>query len=121
MNRDWGRTHEVSDPFSCAVQPPFIPEPLLILPDGFVSRHVLLIYPFVIAIGVPLPLDQVLSGLLPPIVAYIQNLLDFVFFLIGDEVGGRALVVPSMERGFPVWGKEVNVEHWVNVPSRGET
>ena len=111
----------MSDPLPRPVQPPFIPETFLVLPDSFVRRHVLLIHPFIVAIWVPLPLDQVLSGFLSPVVAYIQNLFDFVFFLIGDKVRGRALIVPSMERGLPIWGKEVNVEHWVDIPSRGET
>ena len=87
-NGDWGGTHKVSDSVLCLVRPPFIPEPFLILPDSFIRRHVLLTYPFVIAIRVSLPLDQVLSGFLPPVVAYIQNFLDFVFLLIGDEVRG---------------------------------
>ena len=111
----------MSDSVLGSVRPPFIPEPFLILLDSFVCRHVLLTHPFVIAIRVPLPLDQVLSGFLPPVVAYIQNLFDFVFFLIGDEVRGRTLIVPSVERGLPIWGEEVNMEHWVDVPSRGET
>ena len=60
-----------------------------ILADGFVCRHVLLTHPFIVAVRVPLPLDQVLPGLPSPIVACVQNLLDFVFLLIGDEVRGR--------------------------------
>ena len=111
----------MSDPFLRSVRPPFIPEPFLILPDSFVRRHVLLTHPFVIAIRVPLPPDQVLSGFLPPVVAYIQNLFDFIFFLIGNKVRGRALIIPSMERGLPIWGKEVNVEHRMNAPGRRET
>ena len=105
----------------CLARPPFIPESFLILPDSFVRRHVLLTHPFVIAIRVPPPLDQVLSGLLPPVVTYVQNLLDFVFFLIGNEVRGRTLIVPSMEWGLLIWGEEVSMEHQVDVPSRGET
>ena len=101
----------MSDSFLHSIRPPFIPELFLILPDGFVSRHVLLTHPFVIAIWVPLPLDQVLLGFLPPVVVYIQNFFDLVFFLIGDEVRGRALIVSSMEPSLLIWGEEVNVEH----------
>ena len=101
----------MSDSVLYSVRPPFIPESFLILLDSFVRRHVLLTHPFVIAIRIPLPLDHVLLGFLSPVVAYIQNLLDFVFFLIGDEVRGRALIVSSMEPSLLIWGEEVNVEH----------
>ena len=111
----------MSDSVSHSGQPPFIPKPFLVLLDGLVREHVLLTHPFVVTIRIPLPLDQVLSGFLSPVEAYIQNLLDLVFFLIGNKIRGRTLIIPSVERSLPIWGKEVNVEHRVDVPGRGKT
>ena len=106
----------MSDPLLRATRPPFIPEPLLILPNSFVHRHVLLTYPFVIAIGISLPLDQVLSGSPSPLVAHVQNPLDLVLFLIGYKVGGRTLIVPSMERSLLVRRQQICMEHRVKPP-----
>ena len=60
---------------------PFILSSLPIFFDGFRGVHVLVIHPLVIAIRVPLPLDQVLAFLFSSIVAFLQDHLDFVFLL----------------------------------------
>ena len=61
----------MSDSFLPSIWPPFIPEPFLVLPDGFVSGHILLTYPLIIAVWIPLPLDQVLLDFLFSVVARI--------------------------------------------------
>ena len=68
---DGGRTHRCVGSTSEAMEPPFIPSSSFIFIDSFWSIDVIMIDPFIVAIGVPLPLDQVLACLLSSIVAHI--------------------------------------------------
>ena len=65
-----GGAHLCVGPVHKATKPAFILLSLLILLDSLRSVHVPMIHPLVIAIGVPLPFDQVLMLLLPSIVAH---------------------------------------------------
>ena len=64
-----------------AAKPAFILLSLLIFLDGLWSVHVRVIHPLIIAIRIPLPLDQILALLLSSIVALAQDRFDFVLLL----------------------------------------
>ena len=68
---DGGGTHQSVGRTSNVAKPAFILSSFLILPDSLRGVHVCMITPFVIAIRIPLPLDQVLALPLSSIVAHV--------------------------------------------------
>ena len=70
-DKDGGGAHQCVGKSSKATEPAFILLSLLIFFNGLRGMHIGVIHPLVIAIRVPLPLDQVLTLLLSSIVAHI--------------------------------------------------
>ncbi len=82
--------------------------------------HVLVIYPLVIRVGISLPFDQILKGASSAVVPRVQNLLDFVFFLIIDQVWRWSRVICSMEFHLMIGCEKIDMKHVMNTPLCGK-
>jgi len=77
-------------------------------------------FPSVVALGVALPLDEVLQLSFLPMTLVAPDGLDFVLFLVVDKVRWWPGIVFSMFFCLYIWGKEGGVEDRMYGPLRGE-
>ena len=91
----------------------------MILPEQLWGLDVFDGLPGVVALGVPLPLDQVLELSPPAVTAMVSNRLDFVLLSIIDKVRwGPREVLSVLIRLFK-WHEERGMEHGVYGPLWG--
>src|ERR1700677_2295700 len=89
------------------------------LPYFVISGYIILIYPLVVGVWIPLPFDQILQTPSSAELPRVQNGLDFVFFLVIHKIRWRALVICAMCYCFTVWREKIYVKHRVDAPLRG--
>ena len=77
-------------------------------------------FPGVIALGISLPLYEILQLLFPPMTSVAPDGLDLVLFLVIDKVRWGLGVVFSVLLHLYKWGKKGGVEHRVYCPLRRE-
>ncbi len=77
-------------------------------------------FPGVIALGISLPLDEILQLSPLPMMSVAPDGLDLILFLIIDKVRWWPGVVFSMFFCLYIWGKEGGVEDRMYGPLRGE-
>ena len=81
-----------------------------------IGELIAVVFPGVIGLGVPLPLDQVLESSPFPKVAMVSDGLDFVFFFSIDDVWGRSREVGSVLFCFMIRGQKAGMENVVYCP-----
>ncbi len=74
----------------------------------------------VIALWVPLPLDEILQLFFLPMTSVAPDSLDLVLFLVVDKVRWWSRIVLSMFFCLHIWGKKGGMEDGVYGPLRGE-
>jgi hypothetical protein len=72
--------------------------------------------PCVVAIGVPLPLDEVLKASFAAVKAVINDGLDLVFFGVFDQLRGWPRVIDPVLHRFAIRGQEGRVKDVMDGP-----
>ena len=81
-----------------------------------VGEHIAVVFPGVIGLGVPLPLNQVLESSPFPKMVVISDGLDFVLLFSVDDVWGGSREVGSVLSCFLIRGQKAGVEDIMNCP-----
>ena len=82
----------------------------MVLTDQLVGEYIAVVFPGVIGLGIPFPLDQVLESSPSPKIAMVSDGLDLIFFFSINDVWGRSREVGSVLFCFLVRRQEAGVE-----------
>jgi hypothetical protein len=86
---------------------------ILKLSDGIFGEYVLLRYPLVFSVWIPLPLNEVLQLAPSSETPLGHYLLHFILFFPIDKVRWRFIVVCAVELCLAIRGQEVHMKHGV--------
>ena len=89
------------------------------LPHLIISEDVILVDPHVVRVRVPLPFNQILKSPSSAEQPRVQNLLDFIFFGVIDQIGGWALIIGPVRYCFTIRREKIYVKHGMDTPLRG--
>jgi hypothetical protein len=89
------------------------------LPHLIISEDVILVDPHVVRVRVPLPFDQILQSPSSAEQPRVQNLLDFIFLGVINQIGRWALIVGAVRYCFTIRREKVYVKHGMDAPLRG--
>jgi hypothetical protein len=74
----------------------------VIFPDQFIREYCRFGLPGVVAVGIPLPFDQILELPASTFELVIDDGFYFVFFFVSDQVGWRPAEVGSVSGSFAI-------------------
>ena len=87
--------------------------------DEFGRMDLIGVFPSVITFGIPLPLDQILQGLVSPPGPVGMYLFHFILLFPINQIWWRSGEVRSMCLCFSVGGDQTGMEDWMDVPLGG--
>jgi hypothetical protein len=75
---------------------------LVIFSDQFIREYSRFGFPGVVAVGIPLPFDQILELPTSAVEPMIDDGLHFVFFFALDQVGWRSVIIRPVSGRFAI-------------------